>query len=285
MKLNYSVSRRAKFAASLAFSGAVSALVLTVSSPANAQKAVTPAPPTVKSDAKLPTAEAVLDKYVEVTGGKAAYAKITSTSTKATMALTAQSLSGTVEAYAKAPNKIYVAQTFDAIGKAEQGYDGKVGWASDPLSGLRTLEGIELDGFKNEATFNAAANWRTAYAKAEMLGIKPVDNQPAYAVRVTGKSGNKTSVQYFDTKTGLQIKSESTQETPQGKFPVETFYSDYRPVDGVKVPFKVRAVIAGNQELVSTVTEYKNNVTIDDKQFAKPAKQTAPVAPPAPANP
>lgn len=277
--MNYNSSRRIKFAA-LAFSTATCVLAFAASSPANAQKAVKPAPPVVKTDAKLPTAQAVLDKYVEVTGGKAAYDKITSTSTKATMALTAQGLSGTVEAYAKAPNKIYVAQTFDAIGKAEQGYDGTTAWASDPLSGLRTLEGTELDGFKNEATFNAPANWRTAYAKTEMVGLKSVAGQPAYAVRVTGKNGGKTSVQYFDTKTGLQVKSESTQETPQGKFPVETFYSDYRAVDGVKVPFKIRAVIAGNQELVSTVTEYKNNVVVDDKQFAKPAKQEAPVTPP-----
>lgn len=259
------------------FCAAVSVFAaLPVSAWAQKPAKTVPKPPVKMAPAaNLPTAEAVLDKYVEATGGKAAYTKITSTSTKATMKLTAQGLSGTVEASAKAPNKIYVSQTFTAIGKMEQGYDGTTGWSKDPFSGLRTLEGAELTQFKTQAVFNSPLRWRDEYAKTEMLGIRPVNNKPAYALRLTSKTG-KTDVQYYDTKSGLQVKSESVQESPQGKLPVETYYDDYRTVDGIKVPFKVRALVAGN-ELISTVTEYKNNVPLDDTLFAKPA--AAPVAP------
>ena len=253
--------------------------------PAHAQKDTK----TVKavSVKDLPSAESVLDKYVEVTGGKAAYEKINSTSIKATMTIAAQGISGTVESLAKAPNKIYVAQNFAAIGKAEQAYDGQTAWSKDPLSGSRTLSGPELAQFQTEAIFNSPLKWRELYSKTEMLGVKSVDKKPAYAIQLTNKATKKTRTEYYDTKTGLQVKSESVQESPQGVFPVETYYMDYRAVDGVKVPFKVRAVIAGQTELLSTTTEYKNNVPIDDARFTKPADAPAPkpVEPVAPQKP
>lgn len=246
-----------------------------------------PKPPhakTAPAAANLSKAEVILDKYVEATGGKAAYEKITSTSTKAAMTMTAQGLSGTMEGYAKAPNKIYVVQNFSGIGKVEQGYDGITGWSKDPLSGLRTLDGTELAQLQSEALFNSPLRWRETARKTEMLGVKPVADKPAYVIRLTDKRTGKTRTEYYDTRTGLQVKSESTQESPQGIFPVETYYSDYRTVDGVKFPFKVRGIFAG-QEITTTITEVKNNVPIDDARFTKPTGDAAPAAPVAPAAP
>ena len=227
----------------------------------------------------LPTAEAVLDKYVEATGGAAAYEKITSQSVKATVTIAAQNLSGTADSVSKAPDKVYIKQTFPGIGEFKQGYNGTTGWADDPISGLRTLSGVELNQFKSQAVFNAPLRWREIYSKAEMTGIKDVDGKPAYAVLLTEKLSKKTRTEYYDTKTGLQVKSESVQEGPQGTVPVETYYSDYRTVDGVKVPYKVRGVLSG-AELLSVVTEYKNNVPVDDSLFVKPSASPAPAPAP-----
>ena len=44
---------------------------------------------------------------------------------------------------------------------------------------------------------------------------------------------------YFDSKTGLLTGRDVTQQTPQGPIRVEMRYSDWRDVDGVKLPSKI----------------------------------------------
>src|SRR4051812_13436588 len=53
----------------------------------------------------LPKAETILDKYVEVTGGKAAYAKIHSDISNGTMAFGAMGITGKMVMYSQAPDK------------------------------------------------------------------------------------------------------------------------------------------------------------------------------------
>ena len=56
---------------------------------------------------KLPKAEALLDKYVEVTGGKAAYDKLNNRVSKLTFEIAAQGLKFAVTSYGARPNKLY----------------------------------------------------------------------------------------------------------------------------------------------------------------------------------
>src|SRR5687768_9331244 len=53
----------------------------------------------------MPTADQIIDDYVKASGGKAAIEKLTSRETKGTFEVPALSASGTLEAFAKAPNK------------------------------------------------------------------------------------------------------------------------------------------------------------------------------------
>jgi hypothetical protein len=223
------------------------------------------------------SAAMVLDKYVEVTGGKAAYNKIKSTTTKGVVRLTAQNLTGKFYIFAKAPNKMHSLQEFANIGKSEQGYDGKVAWGRDPFNGLRTLEGQELAQIKTFATFNIFARWREVYRKVEMIGIRKVGARSTYAIRLTPATG-KPTVQYHDTKTFLVLRSDTVQDSPQGSIPVESYFEDYRVVDGIRTPFKVRSRLAA-AELLTTITEVKNNVPIDDARFSKPDAADAAKAP------
>ena len=64
-------------------------------------------------------------------------------------------------------------------------------------------------------------------------------------------------------------REDATMTTPEGAIPVKTFYDDYREGDGVKVPFKIRAVLPQFESII-TVTEVKNGVKIDDALFSKP---------------
>lgn len=235
-------------------------LLLALASPVLAQKKA--------PVAKKPSADQILDRFAQVSGG-AAWEKLNSFTAKGTINLPAQSIKGTVEISAKAPNKMRMVQTIQGVGETTGGYDGTEGWSKDPFSGLRTLAGVELAQLQTQATLSLRpSQWRKVYTKTELLGTTKVGGAPAYKVRLTPKAGNPET-QYFDVKTGLQVRSDQVSESPQGKIPVEIYMSDYRTVGGVKIAFKTRQV-ASVAEAVILLTDVKANVELDDASFAKP---------------
>lgn len=214
------------------------------------------------------TAEQVLEKSIQAMGGRAAMGKITSTSMKGTLQM--QGISGSFEIHQKAPNKYFMVQNLQGVGEFKQGYDGKIGWSQDPMSGIRNLEGAELEMTKREARHNAPLYWKQLYKKVELLGTRKVGNTNTHAVRMTPIKG-KPVTQYFDAKTFLLVKVDMTVESPQGTVQTETFLSDYRAVNGVRFPFTIRQRVA-SIEVSMKITEVKNNVPIKDSLFAKPTK-------------
>ena len=62
----------------------------------------------------------------------------------------------------------------------------------------------------------------------------------------------------------------SARETSQESMEIQADLSDYRDVEGVKVPFLIRQKMAG-YELVVKMIVVENNAGIDDARFAKPA--------------
>ena len=228
-----------------------------------------------QAEPALPTVDKVLNDFIVASGGKAAYLKINSTEIHSTLLLKAQKITADVVTKAKAPDNIYVSQSIAGFGKVEQGYDGKIGWSRDPLHGLRTLAGKELEQLRTQARFNSPLYWKELYSKSQMLGLRTVNGAKAYAIRLTPARG-QPSTQYYDVKTKLLVRVDQIAESPEGAIPTEAYLSDYRVVDGIKEPFSVRQVAVGTGEATITTTKIQNNVAIDDAIFAKPADTAAP---------
>ena len=74
----------------------------------------------------------------------------------------------------------------------------------------------------------------------------------------------------FDTETGLEIRTEETYTTPEGPYVVKLDMDDYRDVDGLKFPFRMKRSEKG-AIINIRLTQVKNNFPIDDELFAKPA--------------
>src|SRR3989441_8892439 len=85
----------------------------------------------------MPTADQIVDKYVQAIGGKAAIEKQTSRVSKGSFEIPAFGASGTAEVYEKAPNKSAAFINIPGFGVVQEGFDGKTAWAQDPQSGLR----------------------------------------------------------------------------------------------------------------------------------------------------
>jgi outer membrane lipoprotein-sorting protein len=216
------------------------------------------------------TAEQIIERSIEASGGRKILAKLTSTVVKGSMEIGEQHVHGTLEVYTKAPNRRLIVTNIEGFGEVRQGYDGQVAWTQDPSRGLRVLEGAELADAQREATFNAELKWRDLYSKVELTGKEKVGDREAYVLRLTPSSG-KPLTRYYDAENFLVLRQIMTRETPQGPVEIQVDLSDYRDIGGgVKGPFKIKQTMPVVGEILITLIEEKNNVEIDDARFAKP---------------
>lgn len=221
----------------------------------------TPAP-------KLPAVSDVLAKYVKSLGGREANEKIKSRVQKGSVELSPMNIKGTAEIYAAAPDKSLIVLNIGGIGEIREGYDGTTAWSINPIQGNRDKTGQELMQVKIASNFYREINLEKLYSKMEVKGIEKVGEREAYVV-IAAAEGVPNETLYFDTASGLLVRSDTTAVSPEGNTNTTTYYEDYREVDGVMVPFKVRSVLP-QFAIISTFTEVKQNTVIEDARFRKP---------------
>jgi hypothetical protein len=222
-----------------------------------------------KPDVALPSVDQILDKYVQAVGGKAAIEKLTSRVATGSFEIPTMNLTGTVELYAKAPNKSGIAIDITGFGLVQEGYDGKTAWAQDPASGMREKSGVELAAVKRDAEFYQPLKLKQLYPKMEVKSKEKVGEREAYVIIATPEEGDPEKL-YFDAQTGLLVRTDIERESPQGKIPVEVYLEDYREVDGNQIPFTIRQITPIFSATIR-IKEYKHNVPVDDAKFSKPS--------------
>src|SRR2546423_3050598 len=188
---------------------------------------------------KLPTGDAILDKYIEVTGGKAAYEKKRTEVSTGVMEFTGKGVKAHMTTYQAAPNKSYMVVEIDGIGKMEDGTDGSVVWERSALKGPRLKSGEEKAISLRGAAIQHDVRWRDYFAKAECTGVEPIDGHICYRVVLTPKEG-QPETRYYDKKSYLLVRTNMILKTEMGEIPAEMTVSDYRAVDGVLMPFQLK---------------------------------------------
>jgi hypothetical protein len=106
-------------------------------------------------------------------------------------------------------------------------------------------------------------------ATGKVLGVEKVGTRSAYVVEYSPQK-DETSKLYFDTESGLEIRSEETFQSPEGPYVVKLDMDDYREVDGIKFPFRMKRTEKGSVVNIR-LTVVKNNFPIEDELFVKPA--------------
>jgi outer membrane lipoprotein-sorting protein len=215
---------------------------------------------------ELPAASQLLDRYVEVTGGKANYEKIKSRISRGTMGISG--IKGELVMYQKAPNLLFLEVKLPGVGTITTGYDGKVAWENNPISGAKVIKGSKLEEMVREAAMNSDVDWRQFYKDAKTVKEVPINGKPAYQVDLVSKNGTPSS-RYFDKESGLIVKMSNKAETDMGVFDVDSMISDYKKFDGVLQGTKVRQSVLG-QVIETNISTVEQNVNIPMDRFALP---------------
>ncbi|WP_296621436.1 pitrilysin family protein [Marivirga sp.] len=179
------------------------------------------------------TVDKVFEKYFEALGGKDKIEAINSMKTVYSMSMQGQTLN------------------FTEI-KDNDNYKQEVGMGpmvmskvlvkGDEVKVLQQGQEVPLpDEAKNNIKSNTKIFPELHYAEmgvsTELKGIETVNDKDAYVVEVTLPSGQVTK-SYFDTESGLKVKTSATQKGPQGEMTVYEEYSEFEAVDGIMVPKK-----------------------------------------------
>lgn len=216
----------------------------------------------------LPKADTILDKYVEVTGGKAAYEKHHNEVSSGTFEMAAMGLKGSMTSYREAPDKSYTETDLGSMGKVREGSDGKTYWSLNAMTGPHVKDGPEKAQAMLTSSFNAELNWRSLFKDAKTTGTETVDGKPCYDVLLTPMEGSAIT-QCYDKASYLMVKQSMTLQSPMGEQTVESFATDYRSEGGVLMPHKLRSTVA-NTEISISIDKVSFDTDIPADKFALP---------------
>lgn len=156
-----------------------------------------------------------------------------------------------------------------------QVYDGKDGWMKRPY-----LNRDDWEPFTPEQAKSQAATWGVDGAlldyaakgtKVALEGVEAVEGHDAYKLKLTLKNGDVRHV-WIDAQSFLDVKVEGTPRRMDGRMrSVWVYQRDFRPVQGLMVPFLMETAVDGYHDTHKmTIEKVGLNPRLDDTLFAKP---------------
>lgn len=218
------------------------------------------------------TVDELMSKAIEAVGGEANWRKIKTRITEAEIDFVHQGVKGIAKTYEKAPNKSANEMTFTALGKViAKGFDFFDGTQGEEISTFMPNEkfaGKRLEDARLSADFYGILNWKTNFPKAEIKGTEKVGDEECYVVEFTPEKGTKV-VELYSAKTFLLLKRRGVipSSTRDISLPYSVTFSDYREIDGIKLPFKIVNSTPSMGDTISIIKSVKHNAPIDDKMF------------------
>lgn len=207
--------------------------------------------PETKKIAAGVTAESIGQKYIATIGGKVNVEKINSLQMNSSATVQGMTIE-TITLAAKG-GKTFVEMKMMGQSMQKIVFDGKDGYImaqgqKQPLPAELKEELAANKEIFPELTFNAK--------NTTLRGIENVNGEEVYAI----KKGNKTY--FYSVKTGLKVGESQTQKMQGQEVIVPTYYSDYKEISGVKLPFKISQNMGGI-EMNSDVKSYEINKATD----------------------
>jgi len=226
------------------------------------------------------TADDVVDKYLAARGGVEKIKAVQSERVLGTISFGPEG-EGRFLVERLRPLKLHIEitlnrQTFLRV------YDGKSsGWTYNPFvptPSVTPMTEAEIASIFDEADFDGPfVDYKAKGNKLELVGKEEVQGKSAHKLKLTSKRGD-TSFFFFDAASGVLLKWEGTRSIGGKEVPWETYFRDFRRVEGLLYPFLIESDAPGSDQTQKILADkIEINVPIEASRFEKPA----PPAPPA----
>ena len=221
-------------------------------------------------DDKLPSAESILKKFCDVTGGADNYKAIKSMRAEGTLSVPQAGITGSLKVQAILnENKIRADISIPGVGDQKRGSDGKTFWDSSVMMGDRIIEGEEASSMKEEATMERIYDPKSFYKSMKTVGVEEVEGEKCYKLDLVKRNDKKVEA-YYGVESGLEVKTVQTQESPMGAMKIESFSKDYRQVGKVKTSFEVVQKLPNGMSQIIAMDKVEYNVDIPASTFELP---------------
>jgi hypothetical protein len=216
-------------------------------------------------EAAGPTADQLLEKFVQAAGGASAVDKISSRVMSGTIDLGGTSFP--IEIYAKDPEK-RISFTHMQGGDNVTAFNGQEGWLGMTGHPVREMHGSDLDAAAIDADLHLATHFKQMFTGMTVQGTEKIGDHNAYVL--VGARADKPPIRlYFDEQSGLLIRLVRFGDTALGLMPTQIDYADYRELSGVKLPYRW-TLARPNGKFTIQISEAKQNVPVDNAKFLKP---------------
>lgn len=222
-----------------------------------------------KAIAPVPSLKQILASAEKAMGGSETWKNTNTIVMKGVLQTEDSSAFIAIEMYKKAPDKSLFKMKLPQNIEVREVCDGKSAWVEDPRGGYHEFKGEELQIRLRRSKFSEQAEMILLAATGRVLGAEKIGLKDVYVVEYSPQK-NETTKLSFDAETGLLVRSEEAITRPEGTYTVKLDMDDYRPVDGMMVPFRMKRTEKG-AVIKMRLTQVKGNVAIDDEMFLKPA--------------
>lgn len=212
---------------------------------------------------KAQTADEVIDKYITAIGGKEKWKQIKSMTIEGQIEVQGIEIPFTMQAVNNTGTRV------DAEFQGSKIIDITTptkGWAQNPFAGKTSLQPLTADELTDKLDQldiqGAFVDYKEKGSTVEALGKDEEDGNEYFKIKLTTKNKKETTY-FFDLKTNLIYKEESTSKQQGQDVKVTAKNLDYQMTDfGVKVPFKV-----DQGGMIMVTKKLVMNSTVDTKLF------------------
>lgn len=152
--------------------------------------------------------------------------------------------------------------------------NGKEGWIIDPFAETSEAQPLPADEMSNMAQKadidRPLVEYKAKGNQVELVAKESVDGKDAFKLKITLKDG-QVRYDYIGASTFLELKWQGVVKRNGEEFEAESYFRDYRNVEGIMIPFEIDTEIPGNpvhQKITFDNIEF--NPTIEDARFEKP---------------
>jgi len=230
------------------------------------------ADPTRPVDGAPEAARQVLTRFIDASGGETSLRKQPTRLTIGSFESPAMGVHGTIEILQAAPRQMFQKLIIASTATITMGTDGQQAWMNVPGVGVQLMDGLQRDQFIEESDLLALLEYPKRFVN---LGVKPPSKVNGIDCLVVGginKLG-KAETMYFERASGLLLRWDRSKLDPSSNWAdTETYFEDYREVDGVKLPFKISQKMPADQAFNLVITSVKHGVETTADRFKVPAK-------------
>ncbi len=216
----------------------------------------------------LPSVDAVISRYVKALGGKDALLRVSSRVAFGSISCPTFGNWGEYAEQCRRPDRLARGYHMERYGLFQKVFDSRRGWIESPEYGVEELAGKRLAEVRREAQFDWPLKLREIYPELRVNGRAAMFGQECFELVSDLPEGGQAKL-YFSAGQGLLacvIAPETAREGSSRM--VETWYEDYRPVDGVQLAHTVR--LASDEIILIVHRRFVPGHPVDESKFGKP---------------